>query len=158
MNNGRYSIKFKDSSEEVKARFSGEERGFLTFRQAGGKRLICRKSDVDINELPAVPQYLYLAWPSAQVLAEGDSRDELQENIELELGPNHFQDAVFNGLVLSSDELVKLFKAWCKDINLEKPFKFAYVIVEKANLTMALDLVELYQNNLEREETSEELC
>ena len=159
MANGRYSVQFKDSTEALKVRFSGEERGFLTFRQPGGKRLVCRESDVVIEELPAVCKYMYIAWPSAQVLAEGDTREELQENIGLELGSDHFSQAVMNKLVLSSNELIQLFEGWCKDINVKKPFEFAYVIIEKSNLTMALDLVELYHNNQERkEEDSEEMC
>ena len=121
--------------------------------------LICRDSDVVISKLDSIPGFMYLSWPEGSVLAEGDTRDELQTNIALELGGDHFQQSVMNKLVITSGELVSMFEAWCDNMDIGRPLVFAYIIVEKQNLSMVMDLLEVYHNNQERkEEDSEEMC
>jgi hypothetical protein len=135
----RYSIKYKGDSHRYKGRFINNERGFIRIRLSNGEILTVRPQDVNIQELPPVANFLYARWPSMDILAEGDDRDELQDNICSIYGEDHFSNSVMMKNVITSKELI-LFGE-----NGSIP-NFIMLILSKEHVSKVLSIKEEYES------------
>ena len=137
----RYSVTYKGDSYKYKGRIVSEERGFIQFDLSNGEKLTVRPQDVVVEKLPPIANFLYARWPSMDILAEGDDRDELQDNICSIYGEGYFSDSVMKQNVLTSQELIS------HSLSGYIP-KFSMVILKKEDISSVLSIKDEYSLTL----------